>query len=74
MGQYVTLNGDVVSHINISSVLVEDGGEYTCEATNSVGSLFHSARLNIYGKSEVIFTSVSDEHQFRKWINKTLPF
>ncbi|CAH0767134.1 unnamed protein product [Bemisia tabaci] len=53
MGQYVTLNGDVVSHINISSVLVEDGGEYTCEATNSVGSLFHSARLNIYGMPRI---------------------
>jgi len=50
IGQYVTLHGDIVSHLNISQVLVEDGGEYTCTANNRAGTTSHSARLNIYGK------------------------
>ncbi|XP_027854261.2 cell adhesion molecule Dscam2 isoform X3 [Aphis gossypii] len=49
IGQYVTLHGDIVSHLNISQVLVEDGGEYTCTANNRAGTTSHSARLNIYG-------------------------
>ncbi|OXA64371.1 Down syndrome cell adhesion molecule-like protein Dscam2 [Folsomia candida] len=48
IGQYVTLHGDVVSHVNITSTRVEDGGEWTCTASNRLGSNFHSARLNIY--------------------------
>ncbi|XP_050537388.1 cell adhesion molecule Dscam2 isoform X2 [Daktulosphaira vitifoliae] len=49
IGQYVTLHGDIVSHLNITQVSVEDGGEYTCSSTNRAGSTSHSARLNIYG-------------------------
>ncbi|XP_037907262.1 Down syndrome cell adhesion molecule-like protein Dscam2 isoform X9 [Hermetia illucens] len=48
-GQYVTVHGDVISHVNISHVLVEDGGEYSCIAENRAGKASHSARLNIYG-------------------------
>lgn len=50
IGQYVTVHGDVISHVNISHVMVEDGGEYTCTAENRAGKTSHSARLNIYGK------------------------
>ncbi|XP_050430112.1 cell adhesion molecule Dscam2 isoform X2 [Adelges cooleyi] len=49
IGQYVTLHGDIVSHLNVTQVSVEDGGEYTCTSTNRAGSASHSARLNIYG-------------------------
>ncbi|CAH2009909.1 unnamed protein product [Acanthoscelides obtectus] len=49
IGQYVTVHGDVISHVNISHVMVEDGGEYTCTAENRAGKTSHSARLNIYG-------------------------
>ncbi|XP_071439149.1 cell adhesion molecule Dscam2-like [Hetaerina americana] len=49
IGQYVTVHGDVISHVNVSTVRVEDGGEYRCTASNRVGSASHSARLNIYG-------------------------
>lgn len=49
IGQYVTLLGDVVSHVNISHVTVEDGGEYSCISDNRAGKVSHSARLNIYG-------------------------
>ena len=50
IGQYVSSNGDVVSHVNITSVHVEDGGTYTCKATNRVDEINHSAQLNVYGK------------------------
>ena len=50
IGQYVTVHGDVISHVNISHVVVEDGGEYTCNAENRAGKVTHSARLNVYGK------------------------
>lgn len=48
-GQYATVHGDVISHVNITHVMVEDGGEYSCLAQNRAGKTSHSARLNIYG-------------------------
>lgn len=53
IGQYVTGKGDVISHVNITSVRVADGGLYRCEAKNSAGLEIHSARLNIYGPPHV---------------------
>ncbi|XP_025265394.1 Down syndrome cell adhesion molecule-like protein Dscam2 isoform X3 [Camponotus floridanus] len=49
IGQYVTVYGDVISHVNITSVKAEDGGEYECIAGSRAGEARHSARLNIYG-------------------------
>jgi len=49
IGQYVTAHGDVISHVNITTVSVEDGGEYQCIAENRAGKTQHSARLNVYG-------------------------
>ncbi|KAK6619885.1 hypothetical protein RUM44_006285 [Polyplax serrata] len=49
IGQYVTVFGDVVSHVNVSSVKAEDGGEYECVAENKAGKSSHSAWLNVYG-------------------------
>ncbi|XP_048510955.1 Down syndrome cell adhesion molecule-like protein Dscam2 isoform X2 [Athalia rosae] len=49
IGQYVTVYGDVISHVNISSVKPEDGGEYECTASSRAGEASHAARLNIYG-------------------------
>ena len=34
VGQYVTVNGDVVSHLNISSIHTNDGGLYKCIAAS----------------------------------------
>lgn len=53
IGQYVTIFGDVISHVNISTVKTEDGGEYECTARSRAGSMQHSARLNIYGMPHV---------------------
>jgi Down syndrome cell adhesion molecule len=49
IGQYVDVTGDVISHLNISHVRTDDGGLYKCTATNNVGSVSHTARLNIFG-------------------------
>ncbi|XP_051153610.1 cell adhesion molecule Dscam2 isoform X35 [Leptopilina boulardi] len=49
VGQYVTVNGDVVSNLNISSIHTNDGGLYKCIAASKVGAAEHSARLNVYG-------------------------
>ncbi|CAH1154339.1 unnamed protein product [Phaedon cochleariae] len=49
IGQYVTVNGDVVSHLNISAIHTNDGGLYRCIASSKVGSADHSARINVYG-------------------------
>lgn len=49
IGQYVTVNGDVVSHLNITSIHTNDGGLYRCMASSKVGSADHSARINVYG-------------------------
>lgn len=37
VGQYVTVHDDVISHVNITNVKEEDGGEYTCTAQNIIG-------------------------------------
>ncbi|CAH0581346.1 unnamed protein product [Chrysodeixis includens] len=49
IGQFVTADGNVESHLNISSVHTNDGGLYTCIASSKVGSASHSARVNVYG-------------------------
>lgn len=54
IGQYVTVFGDVISHVNISAVKSEDGGEYECTAKSRAGAVSHTGRLNIYGKFKKI--------------------
>ncbi|XP_069192476.1 cell adhesion molecule Dscam2 isoform X3 [Procambarus clarkii] len=49
LGQYVSVDGDVISHVNVSNVAAVDGGLYRCSATNTVGTVQHGARLNVYG-------------------------
>lgn len=45
----MTMFGDVISHVNISAVKSEDGGDYECKAVSRAGEASHTARLNIYG-------------------------
>lgn len=49
VGQYVTVNGDVVSYLNITTIHANDGGLYKCTASSKVGIAEHSAKLNVYG-------------------------
>ncbi|XP_049867725.1 Down syndrome cell adhesion molecule-like protein Dscam2 isoform X8 [Pectinophora gossypiella] len=49
IGQFVTAEGNVESHLNISSVHTNDGGLYSCIASSKVGSASHSSRVNVYG-------------------------
>lgn len=49
VGQYVTVNGDVVSYLNITTIHANDGGLYKCFASSKVGTAEHAAKLNVYG-------------------------
>ncbi|XP_017784824.1 PREDICTED: Down syndrome cell adhesion molecule-like protein Dscam2 isoform X11 [Nicrophorus vespilloides] len=49
IGQYVTVNGDVVSNLNITGIHTNDGGIYKCTAGSKVGSAEHVAKINVYG-------------------------
>lgn len=50
LGSYLDSASNVISHLNISSVRVQHGGLYTCVVRNVLGSVQHSAMLNIYGR------------------------
>lgn len=54
IGQYVDTNGDVITHLNITHVQTEDGGLYKCIASNSMGNVEYAARLNVYGKQNIL--------------------
>lgn len=60
IGQYVDQSGDVISHLNISSASTEDGGLYACVASNTLATVEHKARLNIYGTLRDTRTLVTD--------------
>lgn len=48
-GDFVQPDGSaVVSFVNISTLRVQDGGEYACKATNDVGVIEHTARIGEY--------------------------
>ncbi|KAF6210674.1 hypothetical protein GE061_013781 [Apolygus lucorum] len=49
VGQYVTVSGDVISHMNITAAQTNDGGLYKCVASSKVGTVEHAERLNIHG-------------------------
>ena len=50
IGQYLSSSGEVISHLNISSLHSSDGGLYKCGASNTVGKAEHQARVNVYGE------------------------
>ncbi|XP_027888029.1 Down syndrome cell adhesion molecule-like protein 1 homolog isoform X3 [Xiphophorus couchianus] len=45
--QYTLSDGLTVSHVNVSSPLIRDGGVYRCVARNSAGSAEYQARINV---------------------------
>ncbi|XP_022661516.1 Down syndrome cell adhesion molecule-like protein 1 homolog isoform X3 [Varroa destructor] len=49
-GDFVQPDGAlVVSFVNVTSMKVEYGGDYTCMATNDVGTAMHTQRINVEG-------------------------
>ncbi|CAM1302683.1 Uncharacterised protein at_DN1330 [Pycnogonum litorale] len=50
---FVGVGRTLISFLNISSVKVYNGGEYTCVAANNVGSTKYSARLDVFGVPRV---------------------
>ena len=49
IGDFVTSDGMVNSFVNISSIVVQDGGLYSCQASNGIKRIFHKARINVLG-------------------------
>lgn len=47
---FVPENGGISSDLSIDDLVVEDGGLYSCVASNKGGKTEHSARVNVYGK------------------------
>lgn len=45
-----TGDGNIVSYVNVTNIRVQDGGEYRCSATNSVGEAVHTGRVDVFGK------------------------
>ncbi|XP_022701070.1 Down syndrome cell adhesion molecule-like protein Dscam2 [Varroa jacobsoni] len=49
-GDFVQPDGfAVVSFVNISALRVTDGGDYSCRASNDVGTVEHTARIDVAG-------------------------
>ncbi|XP_063167095.1 cell adhesion molecule DSCAML1 [Candoia aspera] len=51
--QYTTSDGTTVSHMNVTSPHIKDGGVYRCTARNSVGSVEYQARINVRGPPSI---------------------
>lgn len=47
--QYTLSDGSTVSHVNVTSPEIRDGGVYRCSARNSAGSAEYQARINVRG-------------------------
>ncbi|XP_061072325.1 cell adhesion molecule DSCAML1 [Conger conger] len=51
--QYTLSDGSTVSHVNVSSPQIRDGGVYRCAARNSAGSAEYQARINVRGSPSI---------------------
>ncbi|XP_069470565.1 cell adhesion molecule DSCAML1 isoform X2 [Ambystoma mexicanum] len=51
--QYTMSDGTTVSHMNVTSPQIKDGGVYRCAARNSVGSAEYKARINVRGPPSI---------------------
>ncbi|XP_053702169.1 cell adhesion molecule DSCAML1-like isoform X4 [Synchiropus splendidus] len=49
--QFTLSDGLTISHVNVSSPLIRDGGVYRCVARNSAGSAEYQARINVHLES-----------------------
>ncbi|XP_078416436.1 cell adhesion molecule DSCAM isoform X3 [Cetorhinus maximus] len=51
--QYITTEGNMVSHLNVTNTQVRDGGVYRCLANNSAGVAMYQARINVRGPASI---------------------
>ncbi|NWT44452.1 DSCL1 protein, partial [Chroicocephalus maculipennis] len=51
--QYTMSDGTTISHMNVTSPQIKDGGVYRCTARNSVGSAEYQARINVRGPPSI---------------------
>ncbi|XP_077518347.1 cell adhesion molecule Dscam1-like isoform X2 [Amblyomma americanum] len=49
IGDFVTIDGQVNSFVNLTAATTQDGGRYQCHASNDAESISHGARLNVRG-------------------------
>jgi Down syndrome cell adhesion protein len=49
IADYVTESGDIVSHLNLSSIRTQDSGLYSCLATSDNWTAGHSQMIQVYG-------------------------
>ncbi|XP_045772265.1 Down syndrome cell adhesion molecule-like protein Dscam2 [Maniola jurtina] len=53
ISEEASTQGEVVSTLNVTATTASDGGRYSCRASNALGAVDHSARLNIYGPPSI---------------------
>ena len=68
LGQQTGLEDEVITHLNISRIRIEDGGTYKCSAENRVGKVDYSATLHVYGMKHI---NNSKERE-REWVSERM--
>nr|XP_027204712.1 Down syndrome cell adhesion molecule-like protein 1 homolog [Dermatophagoides pteronyssinus] len=53
VGDYVSADNIVNSFVNITTLRTEDGGIYSCTASNDIHSISHSSRIDVFGPASV---------------------
>lgn len=53
IADYVTESGEIVSHLNMTTITTEDSGLYSCEAISELSVRRHSAMIQVYGSPAV---------------------
>ena len=58
--------------MNISEIESIDGGAYTCRAINTVGTITHTARVNVYGKHFYFIIQCPIFHQTTTYLYRVM--
>ncbi|XP_065117105.1 Down syndrome cell adhesion molecule a isoform X1 [Paramisgurnus dabryanus] len=53
IGHSITVEGNVISYLNISHTQVRDSGVYRCTCNNSAGTVSYQARINVRGPADI---------------------
>lgn len=55
------------AHLHLYNVQFEDGGTYQCEAVNSKGKDYHSARVSVEGETYIVCQPLSFKTYYREY-------